>query len=334
MKTPLLSAALLALCCTTAHASTDTILAKGRLRCGTVAELLDWNKDDLHGRLVPIEVEVCHAISAALFGRADRADMKALATEADALAAVKKGEIDMVAGVTPGAANEKTYGVAYSVPFFIDGQALMVHRASGIHGLNDLGGRKVCFIDNTETGGIILHELGQRRIKPIPFAFQEEGEMDAAIMDRHCEATTAYVSKLAEARMSFNNAKDFQILPQLLTVVPVTVAVPASDPRLRAIADYTISAVLQAEAAGVTRENVAVINPADDERLRRITGLNFATAYGLGLPHDWARGVIAAVGNYAELYDRSIGPGTRMDLPRGANALWSNGGLMAPLPLQ
>ena len=53
----------------------------------------------------------------------------------------------------------------------------------------------------------------------------------------------------------------------------------------------------------------------------------------LGLQDDWAYNVIKTVGNYGEIYDRTIGEGSRYKLPRGMNNLWNNGGLHYPLVL-
>ena len=122
----------------------------------------------------------------------------------------------------------------------------------------------------------------------------------------------------------------------MLTLVPVTIASGGHDPRLAAIVDYTVSALLQAEFLGVTQAaaKAAPMPHAEDRRLQRLTGEDWITAQGLGLPHDWSRKVVAAVGNYGEIYARTVGPGTPLDLPRGINALWNQGGVMAPLPLQ
>ena len=158
--------------------------------------------------------------------------------------------------------------------------------------------------------------------------------MDAAIMDRHCQATSAYISKLAEARGTFRNARDYVMLPDMLTLVPAAIAVGPGHARLAAIVDYTISVTLQAEFLGVTQASAASLAHSEDTRMRRLTGEDWITAQALGLPHDWSRKVIESVGNYAEIYDRTVGPGTPYGLPRGLNALWSRGGLMAPLPLQ
>ncbi len=39
-------------------------------------------------------------------------------------------------------------------------------------------------------------------------------------------------------------------------------------------------------------------------------------------------GVIRQVGNYGEIYDRNLGPGSALPIERGLNALWANGGLL------
>jgi general L-amino acid transport system substrate-binding protein len=312
----------------------DRVLAAGRLRCGVITEPLDWNKDDLHGSLAALDAEMCRAISTALFAVPDRFDLKSYSSERDGLAALQRGEADIVAGVTPNSISAGQYGVRFSQPFFQDPQSFMVHRAEGIHTLADIAGHKLCFIDGTDNGYTVLSALTAAGVKPVPFPFEEEGEMDAAIMDRHCQVTSALASKLAEARGTFRNSKEYLLLPQSLALTPATIAVDAGDARLAGIVDYTISALLQAEFLGVTHANAGTLPASEDPRFKRLLGQDWSTGQGLGLPHAWSRMLIATVGNYGEIYDRTVGPGTLFNLPRGVNALWSQGGVMAPLPLQ
>jgi len=313
---------------------TDRILASGRLRCGVVADALDWNKTDLHGGLAPLYAEMCRAASAALFGAPEKFDLHSFTNEEDALVALHKGQEDVVVGATPGVVRASLYGVRYSVPFFQDGQGFMVHSAEGVHSIADITGHKLCYIEDTDNDRIALAYLAAHGVRPVAFGFQEEGEMDAAIMDRHCQVTSAFISKLAEARSTFHNARDYVFLPTLLTLVPSTIATDAQDPRLGNIVDTTISVLLQAEFLGVSHLTVGSEKHSEDPRMQRLLGEDYATAQGLGLPHDWSRKVIASVGNYAEIYDATIGPGTPMNLERGYNALWNHGGTMVPLPLQ
>jgi general L-amino acid transport system substrate-binding protein len=132
-----------------------------------------------------------------------KAQILPYAVEQNGFEALQKGAAQIVVGVTPSAANLAFYGVTSGPPIFYDGQGFMVHRASGIHSLADLAGRKVCFIDGTETGPIPFAAMKARGIRFIPFPFQEEGEMNAGLVVGHCEAVTADASKLAECARSF-----------------------------------------------------------------------------------------------------------------------------------
>ena len=62
-------------------------------------------------------------------------------------------------------------------------------------------------------------------------------------------------------------------------------------------------------------------------------GVEGETGKNLGLPRDWGYKIIKLVGNYAEIFDRSLGPDTLLDIPRGLNALWKDGGLQYPMPV-
>jgi general L-amino acid transport system substrate-binding protein len=43
---------------------------------------------------------------------------------------------------------------------------------------------------------------------------------------------------------------------------------------------------------------------------------------------------IAAVGNYGEIFDTHLGPGTDIGLERGLNALWTDGGRQYAIPFR
>ena len=94
----------------------------------------------------------------------------------------------------------------------------------------------------------------------------------------------------------------------------------------------TINALVEAESLGITQANVADAAKRDDMRAERLLGQDFAVGQALGLEHDWAAKVIAATGNYGEIFERTTGKPFRLE--RGVNALWTDGGLMRPMPMQ
>ena len=54
----------------------------------------------------------------------------------------------------------------------------------------------------------------------------------------------------------------------------------------------------------------------------------------LGLEASWAADIIAAVGNYSEVFETNIGESTPIGLARGLNAQWTDGGLLYSPPFR
>jgi general L-amino acid transport system substrate-binding protein len=313
----------------------DAVRAAGRIACGVITEEADWNKEDLHGALVGLDSEVCKSIAVAIFGDAAKADIHAYAVEQDAFEALKKGAVDVAAGVTPSASSLAFYGITFGPPIFYDAQGFMVHQASGVSSLEELAHRKVCFIDGTENGPLLFAAMKSRGIAFIPFPFQEEGEMDAGLVGGHCDAVTADVSKLAQVRAQFHSmVKDFVILPETLSLSPVALAYRQGDPQWAALVDWTVYALVQAEASGISRANVTAMRNSEDPVIQHLLGADWAAGQALGLDREWAAHLIATLGNYGEIYARTVGEGSPLRLPRGLNALWTHGGLMHPLPVR
>jgi general L-amino acid transport system substrate-binding protein len=164
-------------------------------------------------------------------------------------------------------------------------------------------------------------------------AHSEQGETDAAIAVRHCAAGADMESRLAQSRAQFHAlVTDFEFLPDRFGLEPVTPAYRYGDQIFGLIVDWTVYALIEAEALGITRDNVAEAGRREDLRAERLLGEDFATARSLGLAHDWAAKVIATVGNYGEIYERTVGKPYHLD--RGVNRLWTEGGLMRPLPIR
>ena len=68
--------------------------------------------------------------------------------------------------------------------------------------------------------------------------------------------------------------------------------------------------------------------------LQRLLGVGTKLGEGLGLTPDWAARIVRHVGNYGESYDRTLGSGSRINLPRGLNHLWSKGGIQVAPPIR
>ncbi|MGA2707653.1 MAG: hypothetical protein ACLQJ0_23770 [Steroidobacteraceae bacterium] len=314
----------------------DRVRAAGQMSCGVVATPEDWNKTDLHGSLTALDAEICKAVAVAVLGPKAKLDVKAFDSELQAEEALSKGGLDLAVGVSPDATSMWHWNIAFGPPIFYDGQGFLVRGDAPVNSVADLAGLKVCVVEGTDNEKILLARTIARGIAINALPFQEEGEMDDGLAVRHCDAVSAYVSRLALLKLTYpKQLSHDRILSDLLTLSPIAPAYRRDDTQWSMIVDWTVYSLIQAEASGVTQANVGAQRASEDPVVQRLLGVDWATSRALGLPaKDWAAQVIAVVGNYGEIYDRTVGLNGPLKLTRGLNALWTNGGLMRPLPVQ
>ena len=316
-----------------AHAQTlDSIRAAHHMECGTVLGADDWNGEDIHGNLSALEAEVCRAVAIAIFGDASRLTIQAFPAEPEALDALKAGTIQLAVGISPSASTATHFGIGFGPVIFYDPQRVMVSKQIGVTELADLRDKLICALDMSPAERVLRDEMTARRIPYGLVAHSEQGEMDAALAVHKC-AGTGTESRLAQSRANFRGGSDdFIFLPERFGLNPIVPAYHYGDQKLALVIDWTVSALIEAEALGITQANVAAAAERNDMRSEQLLGHDFATAQALGLAHDWAAKVIAATGNYGEIFQRTTGGPYHLD--RGPNALWTVGGLMHSLPMR
>jgi general L-amino acid transport system substrate-binding protein len=315
------------------HAQTlDSIRAAHHMECGTVLGADDWNGEDVHGNLSALEAEVCRAVAVAILGDPGDLTITAFPAEPEALNALKAGTIQLAIGISPSASTATQFGVAFGSPIFYDAQRLLVSKQSGITELAGLRDKLICAIDMSPPERVLRDEMTARGIPYGLVAHSEQGEMDAAVAVRKC-AGTGMESRLAQSRANFHAwVNNFVFLPERFGVNPMVPAYRYGDQKFGLVVDWTVSALIEAEVLGIMQGNVAAAPERQDMRAEQLLGRDFATAQALGLEHDWAAKVIAATGNYGEIFQRTTGGPYHLD--RGLNALWTQGGLMHPLPMR
>jgi general L-amino acid transport system substrate-binding protein len=330
-----LSFRLFALCLTCAafgaRADTlSTIKSSHRFDCGTVQNVDDWG-DEIHGDLSALGGEICRAVAVAVLGDAEGLVVHAFAGEPEAVAALAAGQIQLAVGVSPSAAVAMKFGLAYARPIFFDSQRFLVAKQSGVADIAGLRDAVICARDMTPPERTLRDEMTARGLTYSLMSHSEQGEMDAAIAVRRCVGA-ALESRLAQSRVNFHaRIDDFVFLPERLSLAPVAPAYPAKEPEFGQLVDWTISALIEAEALGITQAGVGGALKRDDMRATQLLGGDFATAQAFGLAHDWAAKVVAATGNYGEIFKRTVGEPYKLE--RGLNALWTQGGLVAPAPM-
>ncbi len=295
------------------------------LRCGVIAQKDDWNKVDQHGDLSIFETEICHAVGTNFSGGASVARF---GEEAAGLAALRTGDVDLVVGATPSASAQAANGVRFGAVVFYDAIAVMA-RAGGT------SGRLVCAAEGSDAEALLEVAHAGRADTGAVFPFQEEGEMESAFIGGRCSGLAATMSRLGQIRAIYGDRLGaVTILPERFGMVPAALAYRQGDFRLGAVADWSVYALLQAEAVGMTQTNARTWRDQGNVVAERLAGVQGGAGRALGLPAAWAVSMVAAAGNYGEIFARTVGSGSRMELPRAENALWKDGGLMVPMPVQ
>jgi general L-amino acid transport system substrate-binding protein len=320
-----------------ADATLDAIHEARALTCGVVIDEDDYSEADTHGNLSAFEADFCRALSAEILGEDAKVMLYSAPDEPTGLAALRDRKIDVLFGATPNPVIAGVYGVGFGPPIFYDGQGFLVSKTSGIASLTDLSKRHVCFI-NASPPEHVLYDVLEPMLKEreIRFPFSERGEMEVALVNGLCDAMTGDISWMASARAAFHGRKaNFTILPETLTVDPLAPTYRAADPQFASLVAWTVWTLIAAEEHGVTQANVEDLRKSsDDAVIKRLTGAMPWIGKAFGVSDDAFFHALHAVGNYGEIYDRTVGDKSALLLPRGRNALASKGGLLWSLPIE
>jgi general L-amino acid transport system substrate-binding protein len=321
---------------TTPGPTLAAVLKAGALRCGVLVAPEDWNKEDLHGDLSALHLELCKAISVATLGDKAKLVVTPYASELEAAQGLSRGEVDVAMGLTPTASAAWAWQIGFGPPGFLDALTLLVHADVPGNTLKDLAGRKVCVIEGTSNERLLqsLAASGQAAVKVADW--QEEGEMDDAMSTHWCDAVAAYTSRLVPLRNQYSSLTRARLLDQPIAVIPVAPAYRLGDPQWGSLVAATMTALVTAESLGLDHVSVTAQAKSGDPRIQHLVGTDWSVARALGLMprKDWAAQVVAVVGNYGEVFARTLGDGSAAHMPRGVNALWTQGGLLFPGPLQ
>jgi general L-amino acid transport system substrate-binding protein len=303
---------------------------RGELICGVNGSLPGFSfLDQASGEMSGFDADFCRALAAAVLGDPDAVDFRP--TNADARGpALQTGEVDVLIRNTTWTATRDTQWGLFAPTTFYDGQGIMVRSADNIGSLEDLSGATICVQTGTTTELNLADVLGAAGVDYTPQTFGELEQTYSAYDEESCDAVTSDKSQLLSVRTTLTNPDDHVILEDTLSKEPLGPVAPFGDEEWFNIVKWMVFAVIEAEELGVTSENVQEMVDSDNPAIARLLGAEESLIPGLDA--DWVVNVISAVGNYAEIYDRNLGPGTPMALERGLNALYTDGGILYAAP--
>jgi general L-amino acid transport system substrate-binding protein len=316
-----------------------TILARvkerGRVVCGGRTDLLGFGYLDDNGNTIGFDIDLCHAVAAAVLGDASAIEIVPLAA-ADRGPALQTAEVDLLSRNATWTSSRDSQWGNFTWIMFYDGQGFIVRNDSGVTSMADLDGATICVTSGTTTESNLATTFADAGLTYEATIFEETSAVYGAYEQGQCDAATSDKSQLASVRAGFQNPDDHVILEETISKEPLTPAVPAGDDQWLDIVKTVMWALIAAEENGITSANVEEMKGSENARIRTLLGAEGDWGYSsLGLEADALSNAIAAVGNYGEIYDRYFGAeGIAFTLPRGLNELWTNGGLIYAPPIQ
>jgi general L-amino acid transport system substrate-binding protein len=325
----------------TAEGLLAEVQSRGNLLCGVNNAVPGFGFVEADGSHSGFDIDFCRAIAAGVLGDPEAVEFVDLTAE-QRFPALQSGEVDvLVRNTTYTASRDGGDGATFLTTTFYDGQGMMVSADSGFTAIDDMTDTSICVLSGTTTELNLATRMAG--IEHTPLTFDENPLIQAAFIEGQCDGWTSDKSQLAGIRSAWpeeqGGPEALVILDETFSKEPLGPAVLDGDVQWAQAVDWIILATIQAEEFGIDSTNVDTFADTEDASIRRFLGLEVTTDDGtapfdpgLGLPVDFAAQVISAVGNYGEIYDRNVGPGTPLDLPRGMNALWTDGGLLYSPP--
>jgi general L-amino acid transport system substrate-binding protein len=313
----------------------DAIKDKGFIQCGVSTGLAGFSNPDDAGNWSGIDVDVCRAIAAAVFGDAEAVKFTPL-TSKERFTALQSGEVDVLSRNTTWTLNRDTaLGLDFTGVTYYDGQGFMVPESLGVKSALELDGASVCVQTGTTTELNLADYFRANNMSFTPVVFERPDEARTAYEQGRCDAYTTDASGLYAQRTGLATPGDHIVLPEIISKEPLGPVVRHGDNEWGDIVRWTLYAMLEAEEFGVNSQNVDDMKAnSDNPGVRRILGTEGEMGANLGLPNDWGYQVIKQVGNYGEIFERNVGMSTPLKIERGLNALWTDGGLQYAMPVR
>ena len=312
----------------------DDVMAKGHVQCGINTGLTGFAFTDDQGNWQGFDVALCQGVAAAVFGDASNVKYTNL-TGKTRFEALKAGEVDMLSRNTTWTySRDVDLKLTFLGVNYYDGQGFIVPASLGVNSATELEGASVCIQTGTTTELNLADFFRGNNMNYEPVPIETNAEARQNYLAGRCDVYTTDRSGLAATRASLDDPENHVVLPEIISKEPLGPLVRHGDDEWGDVVRWTLNVLIIAEEKGITKENVRAMaaETQKDAELNRMFGTEGEYGAMLGLSADWVVNVIAAVGNYGEIFEQYLGVNTDIGLERGVNALWTDGGLIYAPP--
>jgi general L-amino acid transport system substrate-binding protein len=330
------TAALLVAATAAAQAGTtfDNIKKKGFVQCGVSTGVAGFSAADSKGVWKGFDVDLCRAVATAMFGDASKFKVTPL-TAQQRFTALQSGEIDVLTrNTTQTLTRDTTLGLLGAGVLYYDSQGVIVKKDLNIKSAKELNGATICVQPGTTTELNLADWFRANKIEFKPVVIEKLEEVTGAFVAGRCDAYTTDKSGLASTRSTLEKPDNYVILPEDFSKEPLGPMVRQGDEQWFNVVRWSLFAMIEAEEYGVTSKNVDDMLKSNNPNVQRILGVTPGMGKNLGVDEKWAYNIVKEVGNYGESFDRNIGEGSPLKLPRGLNQQWTKCGILYAWPIR
>ncbi len=311
----------------------DDVKGKGFIQCGVSQSLPGFSDFDDKGNWAGIDVDVCRALAAAVFGDSSKVKFTPLSAK-ERFTALQSGEIDVLSRNTTWTATRDTsLGLNFAGVNYYDGQGFMVRNDLGVNTALELNGAAVCTNTGTTTELNAADFFRANKMEYKIVAFEKADEVVAAYDAGRCDVYTTDQSGLYAQRIKLEDPSAHKVLPEVISKEPLGPVVRQGDDQWFNLVKWSLYCMVNAEEMGVSSANVADKMGEDNPALKRLLGSEGAFGENMGVSNSWCHDIVAQVGNYGESFARNLSV-EPLNIARGVNALWSDGGLQYAPPIR
>ncbi len=248
---------------------------------------------------------------------------------------LQSGETDVLSrNTTLTISRDTSLGLNFAPVTFYDGQGMMVRAADNIKSLDDLAGGTICVQSGTTTEKNLADVFRARGIEFTPVVFDDADATREAYDQGQCDGFTTDKSGLVSQQILLAVPADHIILDETMSKEPLAPAVRQGDDNWYDIVKWSIYCTFAAEEYGITSENVDSFLGGEEPVIQNLLGETGDLGVAMGISNDFCYQIVKQVGNYGEIYARNLGPDTPFNLPRGLNALYTDGGILYAPPFR
>jgi general L-amino acid transport system substrate-binding protein len=314
----------------------DAVKARGVLICGVAAGgLAGFMLADSQGKWKGLDVDVCRAVAAAIFGDSEKVKYTPVSAQ-QRFTALQSGEVDMLSNNTTWTLTRDTaLGLDFTGITYYDGQGFMVNKKLGVKSAKELNGATVCVPSGSTTELNLADYFRANKMTLKPVVFDDIDQIRGAFFAGRCDVYTGdrvrlYATRAANAP----NPDDYVILPEIISKEPLGPVVRHGDNQFADIVRWAQYAMIEAEEYGITSKNVDEMLNSENPSIKRILGVTPGMGKALGVEERWVYTIVKQVGNYGEAFERNLGMGSPLKIDRGLNKLWTQGGILYAPPIR